>query len=537
MKNDQLVARIKELWERNLSQAEMLRVLNEEDGFDIKQRELVRVRTKNRWLLRTSTNDAGEETEDTQEFSVDTPVDPRLGAPSTPNQPRVLRSGIVQHAVPASSESPGLDPVEAARREDRRRRMEAESAERYATRKRRRRTRGYAGMPADPPGPPRFPSETTLDESKSILGLDRQLYQTVRENCQRICEAAGVLKKTIAGPEKWEIIKERLIATTPHLQSVIWMSKDNIETKKLALDVICSDVTKRMRGGDRRLLLADAKNILGLNPENSRTVRAILYRILKSDQFTTKTAMGAERFEALKQQWIAESPVLQRVLADTLDGKDPQMKRKALDALARDIMKRLRDDITRRDPNKKNKEAARALQEADDDYDDAGGIDDSAYMDDDHEPARLLPANVIDPDTGMPIDSQLGSELLLAAVDQPYLQGFEGQQASAAFQTPSQPANDPVAIFLRPHRSSTFPVETPLWISMLNSHSVQELRQVAVAKYPAAVCLRLEGVLKDGKGGELTLQIETDAQLSAYLTHERGSPTFNVQLVHGWKPA
>ena len=30
----------------------MLRVLNEEDGFDIKERELMRVRAKNRWLLR-----------------------------------------------------------------------------------------------------------------------------------------------------------------------------------------------------------------------------------------------------------------------------------------------------------------------------------------------------------------------------------------------------------------------------------------------------------------------------------------------------
>jgi hypothetical protein len=30
----------------------MLRILNEEDGFEIKERELMRVRAKNRWLLR-----------------------------------------------------------------------------------------------------------------------------------------------------------------------------------------------------------------------------------------------------------------------------------------------------------------------------------------------------------------------------------------------------------------------------------------------------------------------------------------------------
>ncbi len=51
-KNAELVERVKQLWERNTSQREMLRILNEEDGFDIKERELMRVRAKNRWLLR-----------------------------------------------------------------------------------------------------------------------------------------------------------------------------------------------------------------------------------------------------------------------------------------------------------------------------------------------------------------------------------------------------------------------------------------------------------------------------------------------------
>jgi hypothetical protein len=51
-KNVELVERVKQLWERNTSQREMLRILNEEDGFDIKERELMRVRAKNRWLLR-----------------------------------------------------------------------------------------------------------------------------------------------------------------------------------------------------------------------------------------------------------------------------------------------------------------------------------------------------------------------------------------------------------------------------------------------------------------------------------------------------
>ena len=75
---------------------------------------------------------------------------------------------------------------------------------RTATRKRRRRTRGWAGLPADPPGPPRFPSETTIDESKAFLSLDNRLYRDIRSRFQRICEEADIIKKTIAGPERWE---------------------------------------------------------------------------------------------------------------------------------------------------------------------------------------------------------------------------------------------------------------------------------------------------------------------------------------------
>ncbi|KAK5992686.1 hypothetical protein PT974_06101 [Cladobotryum mycophilum] len=59
-RDDRLVSRIKELWERNLAQREMLRVLNEEDGFNIKHRELMRVRTMNRWLLRIPNGDKSE---------------------------------------------------------------------------------------------------------------------------------------------------------------------------------------------------------------------------------------------------------------------------------------------------------------------------------------------------------------------------------------------------------------------------------------------------------------------------------------------
>lgn len=43
--------RIRQLWEKNTSQKEMLRVLKG-DGYEISDRGMMRVRAKNRWLLR-----------------------------------------------------------------------------------------------------------------------------------------------------------------------------------------------------------------------------------------------------------------------------------------------------------------------------------------------------------------------------------------------------------------------------------------------------------------------------------------------------
>jgi hypothetical protein len=48
------------------------------------------------------------------------------------------------------------------------------------------------------------------------------------------------------------------------------------------------------------------------------------------------------------------------------------------------------------------------------------------------------------------------------------------------------------------------------------------------------VCAGIEGIIKDGKGGEmLPLPVHDDAELDAYLQHVHGmmAPTFNVTLV------
>ncbi|KAI2282383.1 hypothetical protein LOZ03_006832, partial [Ophidiomyces ophidiicola] len=197
-KNVDLVARVKDLWERNENQRDMLRILNEE-GYEIKERELMRLRSKNRWLLRVPNGmkagsvDDGEPLGDGQDHhdhdhnqSPDQPPTPAVGEqdglmPGTGAEGMEHDAAATAAAANAemydgTTKSLPLEPMSQAKRQERLARLQEESDARWATKKRRRRTRGWAGLPADPPGPPRFPSETTLDESKMYLCLDEATY-------------------------------------------------------------------------------------------------------------------------------------------------------------------------------------------------------------------------------------------------------------------------------------------------------------------------------------------------------------------------
>lgn len=245
------------------------------------------------------------------------------------------------------------------KRQQRLEKLQAESDERYASKKRRRRTRGWAGLPADPPGPPRFPSETTLDESKAYLHLDNERYRQLRDQFQSICEESGLLKKTVAGPEKWQAAKDRLAAENAHLNNEFYGPPNEFphEAKMLALDVVCTDVTKRMRTLERRMTIAEAKNALQVNPEESRLIRNQFYDILKVDHFTSKLEAGDSHWVELKRDWVAQSPLLQRITAPPPEGLGLEQqyseRMKAIEVLCRDVMKRLRDDQTKRDPARK----------------------------------------------------------------------------------------------------------------------------------------------------------------------------------------
>lgn len=507
----------------------MVQTLNDE-GFPIKSRELHRVRTTHRWLVRSPSAAGANEA-----------------------SRRLTHDDTLDHAIlmGAAAVGPHVNRYIAHPAEERRREMEAESDDRWLAKKRRRRTRQYAGMPADPPGPPRFPSETTLAQSQEILGLDKAAYADVRQQFQTICEEAGILKKTVAGPDKWEDAKNDLVSRADPLQAVFWVDKSNLELKQLALDVICSDVTKRMREAvEKPLSMVDVKSILDLNPETTRQVRSAFYRLLETDGFTSKVALGPERWHALKQKWVDECDTLRRAFTRLDDPQNFELKRKAVEALATDVMKRLRDDLGKRKDSRADDGGAVAASLNDLGYDDphAGAMDQlqgdasgfAAMLvpEQGHHahPQRMLPEHLLDAqmEMQMPLLLDPNAQGGFMGTHQQFMAGpgplsastspFDSSQA-AAFQ-PATP------IYLR-QVDNVGPVGD-LWISFLSlPPSLDELRQIAAQKIPGSTCSNVTGILKiPGLGGQsVLLPIQEDAHLAAYLAQE-ASPTFDVRLTN-----
>lgn len=616
-KNDRLVARIKDLWEKNLPQREMLRVLNEEDGFDIKPRELMRVRTKNRWLLRvpnasaegsslvspSMTND-DEDDEDGSDASDDANDDNGSGmllsghssAPDTLHR----NSDLSMQDSDGGDNTPGPGPGGKRSR-------------------RRGRQGGQDSQSTTAGGSNRFPSEMTIDEAREILSLDTTTYRTLRTNFQQICQEDGLSRKTEAGPERWGTAKQRLIGSSTALQHMLWANGNvaaavgngtTFDQRQLALDVICTDVTKRLRTLETRMTLGDAKAVLGVNPAESREMRAALHGVLSEARFMSKSDATPQQWEELKQQWGQRSPIVKAILDDDWEADHVKLKIRALETVSSDVMKRLRDQRNRAGAKKSGQSSAggsangqqqHGMQQMNtpsqnsptathDQMDLSESLAGSAFDDmsevsqmafggpgsDMRMPMALSQASSLAAEssqqsgrgvlgtmtTAMQLGSTpMGSGLLLAPGSQAAFMSHHPQQSffnhttanptvannpSQVYQQPQQQSTPgpsrggsvggipACAIYLRLHPSSTFITNTSLWVATLGSHSVQELREAAVAKFPGAACVRIEGIIKDGKGGELPLQIEQEQELEAYLAHmQGGSPTFNVQLV--WK--
>lgn len=577
----------------------MLEILNKE-GFDLKERELMRVRAKNRWLMRVATGMKGPSE---KEIGNDTNENGKREADFM----RQLENAIQEEDAEADSaedsapddpeeaESSALIGPEAARRrEERFREMKAESDERWRTRKRRRRTRGYGGLPADPAGPPRFPSETTIDESKAYLSLDNDMYRQVREQFQMICEEEKVYKKTIAGPEKWKEVKDRLVAENQHLHNVFFNDPDELppnglqtgpsakQTQKgLSLDVICTDVTKRMRTMERRMTIADAKNGLGFNPEESRQVRQAFYAKLSKLDISSKLEIGMDQWNELKAEWIAESDLLKRALALGEDDPQHKFKTKATEALARDVVKRLRDDMNKTDPSRKRynntgpgpgpAKPSKSAQEIARTYAETGTRP-NLLSDRPGKPARKAqkPQNDrtaytshtahagrnqrldLDQAISSPQESefQIDPSLLLAANDQSAMQNHhhhDNPYSTTSFADPSYAQHpsfasspNPIPCYLRLHAHSTVPLPgKTLWLGELHLGTVAEIRTLATREHPGTIVLRIEGLVSHrvpggmggGSGREIVYTIDDEAELGGYLAHVAGGKvTFVVQL-------
>ncbi|KAK5950740.1 hypothetical protein OHC33_008123 [Knufia fluminis] len=479
-RNVDLVTRVKELWEQNYSQRDMVKSLNDE-GFQIKERELMRVRAKNRWLLRIPNGQKAS------------PEDAQLEAQ--------LLAAAAEETGEQPPPPPTAPPVEEElpeeilrKRKERHEKMQAESDERWANKKRRRRTRDYAGIPADPPGPPRFPSETTLGESMEFLELNPELYKEVRADFQRICEDMRIIKKTLAGTDKWQAAKTRLIEENAHLNAV-FANPDKRQSKDLALDVIATDVTKRMRTMDTRMTIVDAKNILGVNPEQSRQIRNSFYSILQNDHFTSKLETGPEHWNELKDQWIASTPMLLEIMREDQDPNLLDKKKKALEVLCRDVMKRLRDAQKRDDGNPTTPKPTPVRKE---------------------KPVMAPPLPALDT-SDLQIDPSILADTATAAT----------AQTQPVPEVPPQP----IPVFIKPHPLSTIHARDKMFLSTLSTRTTAELTHVILQKWSDSTIIKVEGMAKTPTGSEIAFTIDGDDELDAYLDHVQGAKVvFVVQV-------
>ncbi|KNG90256.1 hypothetical protein ANOM_001786, partial [Aspergillus nomiae NRRL 13137] len=502
---EEIMEYMKNVYQFAPSQRDMLRILNEE-GFEIKERELMRSTMQASAQLSEDEGLLALQQEVYKNESSFNDTEPLLTDTASPRPP-----------------SPGLSPEVLAKRKERLERLKAESAERWATRKRRRRTRGWAGLPADPPGPPRFPSETTIDESKKHLNLDNVMYRQIRDQFQKICEDAGFIKKTVAGPEKWQEAKNKLIQESQHLQHIFWEDPNQLDAKALALDVVCTDVTKRMRTLERRMTIAEAKNALGVNPEESRQIRNAFYNTLKADHFTSKLEAGDEHWTKLKEQWIQNSELLQHILAPGPTDTEHTTKLKALEVLCRDVMKRLRDDQTKRDPARKHSSPQEHTHCPDLGSSHIGNAFSGSITNGISTLASqaLASAPVASSDLG---DLQIDPSLLQAAND-PSFATVDHQDSGHTFGYVDpllEPSTMQILVYLRIHAQSSLHGDSKPWIEKLTTRSVAELRQLVNTRYPDTFITKIEGTDKDENGHEISFVIDEDHEFDAYLTHMQG---------------
>ena len=468
----------------------------------------------------------------------------------------------------APSPAPILSAEVIAKREARQARLLAESQERLKAGTRRRRTKVWSGLPPDPAQPPRYPSELTMEESKNELGLDRNLYQDMRNIFEDICRSNNVIKKTLCGADMWKTVKEQLIDQFQHLQPIFWGMEPadlNQTRKPMALDLICMDVTKKIRTVGTRITITDAKNILGVTPQEGRDIRAAFDAILKGDHFVSKLEVPKEHWDALKDKWMAESPKLQEIIAGGDEDPDLPAKLRSLESIASDVQKRHRDFQTKQDPSRLTKTSANSFPgrgpplrskttkpakknppPAINSADQAADSPVQAFL---SGALSSRSANGINPATSSPTDMTAFASQALAHTPYTDFTDFAGMQIDpslleAAGSLPpilsdnqAQLQNDPpVRVFFRPaptsqlkHLSSA----PKVWLGVLQApYTVSGLRALALdgsGLHGKARVGKIEGVAEGDSGWG----IDDDDELEAYLGFVRdgGKFTFVIEIM------
>lgn len=322
----------------------MLDILRGE-GWDLKERELTKLRKEQNLLLREP-NRNGNGSEKRKKKRAGEDVD---GQDDEVDEPLEKRARAVTPELALT-----LPPEIAAKRAARQARLIAESEERLKKGTRRRRTKVWSGIAPDPEAPPRYPSELTLEECKKELGLTRPMYMEIRDIFEDICRTNNVVKKTLCSADTWKRVKDELIGKSPHLQQIFW--GPNAATvgqtqQPMAYEIVCMDVTKKIRTMGSRVTISEAKSILALTPQEGRDIRSAFDTILKEDYFVSKLDVPREHWESLKMRWIEESPLLREKFAGGLSDPDYTTKLKCLESIAADVQKRHRDHQTKTDPS------------------------------------------------------------------------------------------------------------------------------------------------------------------------------------------
>jgi hypothetical protein len=323
--------------------------------------------------------------------------------------------------------------------------------------------------------------------------------------------------------------------------------------------------------------LAEAKNLLALNPEQTRRVRSAFAAKLVADNFTNKHEAGEQHWTHLKTAWVNESELLVRALAQGESDPEYNRKLRAIEILARDVMKRQQQEKITKDPNRKNQvhrgpgpgpappvvpsnpQSARSRSQQQDtrstvqttaqtNYDSMAALASAADLQID--PSLLLAASdaaILPTQSYQPEQHYQYQDQQLAQSYRPAQNNYAPQAPTyytASSSTTSSATPLPIYFRLHPHSTTPFPSKT-VWLSILHQPSLNEVNKLATREHPGTVVLKLEGLITyrgDHGGRDVTVEVGDDEELGAYLGHVRsesgggqgqGKATFVVMLGMG----